>query len=148
MLLFPLLWGTLLLLLSIATITDIKWGLIPDSLVVLGISLALIEHIYYQGVLRGLFISLFGGVVLTFIGFVLYATNKFGGGDIKLFIMISCFTGLQGMAGILFSSFVVQTLVFIVAFARGNMELKKPFAPAIFFGSLSFMLVSIFWLRL
>ncbi len=126
-------------MLLIASITDWRKGLIPNSLVLVGAVLGFAEHIAFQGE-RGLPISLIGGAVWLVIGRLLWMTGKFGGGDGKLFAMISTYTGVTGVPDILMTALVVQVIVFLIEFARGRMSLHKPFAPAIAVGSLALLL--------
>jgi Flp pilus assembly protein protease CpaA len=140
--LFYLLWGTLLALLITASITDMRNRIIPNWLIVIGIASGLIEHIAYQGVGRGLFLSLTGLFVWLVAGFLVWQTGKISGGDVKLFIMIATFTGISGVPWIAFIAVIVQFAVYLIQFARGHMRLDKPFAPAITIGSLVFMVLS------
>ena len=137
--LFSLLWITLLLLLSIASITDWRRSIIPNSLVVIGATFGIAEHIVFQGI-QGLIISLLGGMVWMVIGITLWYFAKIGGGDVKLFAMIATFTGVTGIPDILMGALVVQLIVFLIEFSRGHMSIRKPFAPAIAAGSLALML--------
>ena len=132
----------MLLLLIIASITDWRKGIIPNSLVLSGMVLAIAEHVAFQGV-QGLLISLIGGAVWLLVGWLLWMTRKFGGGDGKLFAMIGTFTGVSGVPNILMAALVAQSIIYLITFARGHMKLDQPFAPAIASGSVMLMVWSI-----
>ncbi len=138
--LFLLLWSTLLLLLLIASITDWRKGIIPNSLILVGAVLGIAEHVIFQGIMSGLMISLVGGAMWFAIGWLFWSIGKFGGGDVKLFAMIATFTGVSGIPDILMVALVAQLIVFLIEFGRGHMSIRKPFASAIAAGSLALML--------
>lgn len=137
--LYFILWGTLLLLLLIASTTDTKKGIIPNWLILVGIGMGACGHFVFQG-RHGLILSVLGGLLWLIFTIFVWHRGWLGGGDVKLLCVIAVFTGAMGSLLILTIAVVGQFFIFLIRFARGHMELRLPFAPAITLGSLGLLL--------
>jgi len=84
--------GLLLAGLTLASVTDVKWGKIPNWLTLTGILIGLSCHAYLGG--REEFMGAVLGMVLG-VGllFIPYLMGGMGGGDVKLLGMIGSFMG-------------------------------------------------------
>lgn len=99
---------TTLLLLTLtgaAAVSDLKRGIIPNSLVVTGITCAFAAGVLTGG-LRGLFLSAAGMFVPLLLLFLLFSLGMMGAGDIKLLCAAGSFLGPKNVLGIIFWSFL------------------------------------------
>lgn len=68
---------------------------------------------------------------------VIIAKNSIGGGDMKLFVVMGLFLGLQGIWGAVFFSLLVSFVIVIVLLITGKKSRKDviPFGPALMIGT-------------
>lgn len=144
--LFGLLWVTLIIILVLASYTDLRSMEIPNGLVLVGILVGALEHGIFQGP-HGFVVHLLSGFVWLAMGPIFSRITKFGGGDAKLFAMIAVYTGVFGVPLILAGAMAVQLMVFVIRFARGRMALELPFAPAITMGSVGLFLGQLIFMK-
>lgn len=134
-----LIGATLVSLLIIISISDIRYMMIPDKVLLFFISIILIEHILYP--LNNWFDLLVGGLV----GFVMLlciaviSRGSMGGGDIKLFGVLGIVLGVEFVLLAFFLSTFFGTLFSVYYYARGTYVRGKkvPFGPFIAMGAYS-----------
>ncbi|MDM5277132.1 prepilin peptidase [Paenibacillus silvae] len=125
-----LLWGPLLILLGIATYTDLKWRIIPDELIWVGSIYYLLLRLFYSDhpYVYYLFGFLVGaGVLYTF---TVIVPGAFGGGDIKLLAVVGAAIGWQ--ESIIFLMILLGTAgLFAIGkiLISGNRNTQVPLAP-------------------
>ncbi len=100
-------YSTLLLLTltGAAAVSDLKRGIIPNSLVVTGIACAFTAGILTDG-FRGLCLSAAGMCVPLLLLFLLFSLGMMGAGDIKLLCAAGSFLGPKNVLGIICWSFL------------------------------------------
>ncbi|MDY8116808.1 A24 family peptidase [Paenibacillus polymyxa] len=109
----------MLIMLGIATYTDLRWRIIPDKLVMVGLVYFLVlrllyaDHPYYNYLL-----GIAAGAGLLY-AFALYCPRAFGGGDIKLMAVVGVGFGWQWTLLIL-----LLTLLAIIVYALGILLMK------------------------
>ena len=87
-----LLITTLLALLAVALLSDIRERLIPNQLVVTGLLLGLAGHAWFAGI-GGLTIAASGALVGLLCLLPFYVFGRLGAGDVKLMAMCGAFLG-------------------------------------------------------
>jgi leader peptidase (prepilin peptidase) / N-methyltransferase len=127
-------------LLIAATVTDLKYRLIYDRFVVIGIVAAVLARLFerpepwWNYVLTGFVVFLILYVIA-----VVTDERSIGGGDVKLFGMLGLALGFQPFLLIFFSSHLLAALyLLIVKLVRWNQVGRKtefPFAPFILLGT-------------
>ena len=145
---------------------------IPNKMIIAGVLTAIILNTITYG-LKGLKVSLFGGVVAFILGFFMWKLKVFKAGDAKLLMMIGFFEGIEDMwmplcaaiiaAGILSLFLMVRNhqlksrlqrvwLHFKLMFMRrkyegyvpvDNDQIKMPFAVPVFIGILIYKIFMI-----
>lgn len=138
----------LLILFGIVCITDFKFQIIPNNLLVvfaiLGISHAIFSHqpSFINSILGGIFgFCLFVGI--EWIGLKVFRKPAMGGGDIKLAAVLGLFVGWQGLIITLFIGAVLG-LLFVSAMkvvSRGKKMRTIPFGPFLVLASIITYLV-------
>jgi leader peptidase (prepilin peptidase) / N-methyltransferase len=129
---------TLVSLFIIITVSDIKYMLIPDKILLFFAGIFLVERIFIP--LSPWWDSLLGAtigfVVLLLISIV--SKGGMGGGDIKLFALLGFVLGTKLVLMSLFISTVLGALIGIIGIMLGVFERKKPipFGPFIAVGTL------------
>ena len=111
----------LFLILVTASLCDITWYRVPNSLIVPAVLFSLFRHISLQG---------FGGILPWFLGmlvpfilcFIFYRYRMIGASDSKMYSVVGSFVGLR----LLFSIMAVS-LVLGAAMAIGKMILRNNF---------------------
>lgn len=133
-------YATLLLLLILATITDLRERIIPDKVILLGTIVVLAVHLIFR--IRPLwtyFLAGFGVLVLLLIMAVITGGRVIGGGDIKLFALIAFTVGFFAFIHIFVISHVVAAifLVIVKLFRLKQWKLKDEiaFAPFMLLGT-------------
>ena len=129
--------GSLLIVISII---DLKYLIIPDSLQIFGIVIAIAyiiaakENILYSaaGSIIGLFVFLLIAIL----------TNAMGGGDIKLMAVLGLFFQIKGIAFVGLVSFVLGAIVsvFLLALKIKSRKDMVPFGPFISLAALLYIL--------
>jgi leader peptidase (prepilin peptidase) / N-methyltransferase len=129
---------TLVSLFIIITVSDIKYMLIPDKILLFFAGIFLVERIFIP--LSPWWDSLLGAtigfVVLLLISIV--SKGGMGGGDIKLFALLGFVLGTKLVLMSLFISTLLGALIGIIGIMLGVFERKKPipFGPFIAVGTL------------
>jgi prepilin peptidase CpaA len=91
----------LLLIVTLATVLDIKTRKIPNWLTINGLLLGLLINIYLLGFKLGLFYGL-GGVALALLVCIIpFALRVLGAGDVKLLMLIGAFLGYYAILWVL-----------------------------------------------
>ncbi|MCL6488412.1 MULTISPECIES: prepilin peptidase [Alicyclobacillus] len=134
MVLYALLWLFLLACLLEAALHDLRTETIPWWLTICGSVVGVTLHALFQGVMGGLN-SLIACAVWFALAELLWRVSPIGGGDLNLLAMSAAYTGLVGPVLIYLLAGIVQIGVYVAAFARGDMRLQRPFAPAILGGA-------------
>jgi leader peptidase (prepilin peptidase) / N-methyltransferase len=140
-----------LILFTIASF-DLKYYLIPDSLLLisLGTSLLFLSWQSYQiwGKLSGpIFISgLIAGITgFAFLGLVYWLTRGrgIGFGDVKLIFVIGIIVGWPNIVVAIFLSFFIGAIIGLALVGLGHKSIKTaiPFGPFLFLGGL----MAVFW---
>jgi len=133
-------------LLLIATVSDIKYGIIPDQINIL-VAISAIGFFSFHddwtnqlyGAIAGLFILL----VLWAIGKAVYKKDAIGGGDIKMYASLGLVLGLNGII----ITFIISTFLGAIHFAyllaqkRISLKDSRPMMPYIF---ASFIIYTLF----
>ena len=140
MLLYALLWTGLLGWLAAAAWIDVRTQTIPWWLVLSGSALGIGLHSAGQGWIGAAGatggLAALAGCLLWFAGAELFwRVAPIGGGDLNLLALTAAYTGWQGPVLVLLLAGLVQTVVYVVAWARGDMRLARPFAPALLAGA-------------
>jgi leader peptidase (prepilin peptidase)/N-methyltransferase len=110
-------------ILKILFVSDLKYMILPDSLILSGVIIALINNISLEKIIVGVsFLVLFGAVWFFSKGVWI------GLGDAKLMLLIGLVFGLVGSVAILYSAVIVGTVVglLVLLFQRGNLKTKLP----------------------
>jgi leader peptidase (prepilin peptidase) / N-methyltransferase len=129
---------TLVSLFMIITVSDLKYMLIPDKILLFFAGIFLIERIFLP--LTPWWDSLVGAAVgftlLLLISFV--SKGGMGGGDIKLFALLGFVLGTKMVLMSLFFSTLLGAVIGIIGILLGIFERKKPipFGPFIAAGTL------------
>lgn len=130
--------------LVITIISDYKYFIIPDEIVILGIVLIGIGSFLRGGTgesfeiisaFKDLGLTLLNGLlafgfmfILKIIGDFLFKKESMGGGDIKLMFIIGMVLGLPtAIASVFLSSFIALPIALILTFKKSNHEI--PFGP-------------------
>ena len=131
----------IILILLIISYIDIKKKIIPDSILIIGVLITILNFI-----LNGSKFSMnnIAGFIFGFILFLIIAllTDAMGGGDIKLMALLGLNFGLKGTIFIMFFSFVIGALISLVLI---GFKIKKKtdniaFAPFISLSTFIYML--------
>jgi leader peptidase (prepilin peptidase) / N-methyltransferase len=129
---------TLVSLFIIITVSDIKYMLIPDKILLFFAGLFLLERIFIP--LTPWWDSLLGAAIgftlLLFISIV--SKGGMGGGDIKLYALLGFVLGTKLVLMSLFIATLLGALIGIIGIGLGLVERKKPipFGPFIAVGTL------------
>ena len=128
---------------------DIKFKKITNRMVMMIFTLWLVhlfvgEIMYPGGILEELLLSL-GGILFTSIIFIpaYYLSKKaIGGGDIKLFLVLSLYFKYSSIVPLILVSLFMCSLIGIIMMLMHKAQRKSilPFAPFIYFGSLMVIL--------
>ena len=100
-------------ILIIIIISDLRYLIIPDEILLIGIILVLLEKIVFGGYLAGLY-ALFDGIIsflimylVKIIGDFMFKKESMGGGDIKLLFFFGLFLGWElSIISIFVASFI------------------------------------------
>lgn len=111
-----LLITTLLALLAVALLSDIRERRIPNQLVVTGLLLGLAGHAWFAGI-GGLTIAASGALVGLLCLLPFYALGKLGAGDVKLMAMCGAFLGPLQVAAASVASLLVGGVIGVVWFS-------------------------------
>lgn len=121
-----------------ATLSDLKYNIIPNSITYSGIFLFLILRIFIHPLpVWSYFLgSIIGGGI--FLLLAILSRGGMGGGDIKLFFLIGLVLGWQNTVLAIFLSSFVGTLIGGTLLLFGVVKRKQfvPFGPFIFIGTL------------
>lgn len=127
-------------LLIAATVTDLKYRLIYDRFVVLGIVVAVIARLIERS--QPWWNYLLTGVIVFLILYVIAVVTderSIGGGDVKLFGMLGLAFGFEPFLLIFFSSHLLAALYLLVLKLVRLKEVSRktefPFAPFILIGT-------------
>ncbi len=130
----PALMAVLLVILTIAAISDLSTGLIPLWLVPLSLLSGTLLIFIYNGSSK-IIEHIFGGLLsfLIFTFFMVLARGQIGVGDLLLFAVTGFFLGLSMVPGILFLSISMAGMfsVFLIFFKKCGLKTEIPFAPFI-----------------
>ena len=108
-----LLITTLLALLAVALLSDIRERRIPNQLVVTGLLLGLAGHVWFAGI-GGLTIAASGALVGLLCLLPFYALGALGAGDVKLMAMCGAFLGPLQVAAASVASLLVGGVIGVV----------------------------------
>jgi prepilin signal peptidase PulO-like enzyme (type II secretory pathway) len=136
--------------------SDLKYGIIPDKVV---IPLSIISLIYISLINPVLLIpNLISGIgaliffiVISYVFFILTKKESMGGGDVKLSLLLGLFLGLPGIVVSLYLAFLTGAIISIILILWKKKTFLKdslPFGPflimaaliSFFFGSFIFQL--------
>ena len=130
----PALMSVLLVVLTIAAISDLSTGLIPLWLVPSSLLSGTLLILIYNGS-SNIMEHIFGGVLSFFIFtfFMVLARGQIGGGDLLLFAVTGFFWGFSMVPGILFLSVITAGMfsVFMIFFKKSGLKTEIPFTPFI-----------------
>lgn len=130
-------------ILIIASITDLRWQLIPDSIILFGIFLFFIIGFLTDINLK---YRIFNGITSFLVFYILYRIypEGFGGGDVKVIGVLGLYFSLIELINILTYSSLIGILYLVFKKIRG-IDIKNyrlPFIPFIHLGVLIFILLS------
>lgn len=127
---------TLITILILSTVTDLKEMIVPDRFIVIGLILVLTLRIIDGDIVSYLIAGAiaFSGMLLIMI------VNKMGGADVKLYALIGLSIGLMDSVGSLFYAAIIATLFYmfmlIIKKREVTRKLEIPFVPFITLGVL------------
>ena len=101
----------LLLLLLLATLTDLKTDRIPNGFVMLGIVIGVSGSLWHNANLRQTALSMLLAFLLLY---PLFKVGALGAGDVKVFMMIGSFLEVRELVTVLVLSFVIGALCSLV----------------------------------
>jgi leader peptidase (prepilin peptidase)/N-methyltransferase len=131
--------GTVIALLSAATIIDIREHRISDKLVLAGAGIGLVFALLDPN--RGGLDRLMGGVAAGLVLLLIYYITKggLGLGDVKLFGCTGIYLGLEGIFSAMLIAAVLSGLfsLVLICINRNNRKREIPFAPFILAGALA-----------
>lgn len=126
----------LIICLTIATYTDLKKRIVPNKLILASLTIGLLINLHHFGFVNGLKISL----LRLLLAFTLVFLPGLSPGDVKLFQIVSLLSPLKMTVLIIYISFVITLIVWIIRKIKDK-NLKEivhlPFAPMIFGAYLS-----------
>ena len=135
MLLYTLLWFVLFTCLGLAAWFDVRTQCVPVWLTVSGVAAAVALHRWSQGWHAALTNLLAVGLWFAIGWLVTRATKRLGTGDFDVLAVVAACMGAFGPVLVLVAGFAVQCLVYLMAFARGDMRLERPLVPGLFGGA-------------
>lgn len=122
-----------------AAIIDIKEHIIPDNLIITGVIIGLTLSLYnpQHGFLDGFIGGMTAGLILLVISYI--TKGGLGLGDVKLFVCIGIYLGLEDTASAMLISAVLSGLfsLVLISVSSDNKKLEIPFAPFILAGALA-----------
>ena len=136
---------TLLAVLFVVNVSDVRMHIIPNKVILAAIVLRLIYYVAELFVLGSDFWQLLKGDLLAllivaffFVVGVLIIKNGLGMGDIKLMLVMCLFQGVSGVIGSLFISLIVAFFISIAMLIMKKITRKDSlaFAPSILLGTL------------
>lgn len=107
-----ILFLSLLLVLILSSIWDIRKKIIPNAFIIVGLLLGLLYSSIEQG-WAGLLSSLSSTVIMLFLGFFLLY-GIMAGGDVKLLIVISSFVGVVATLKVTLLTIMLSSFLFII----------------------------------
>lgn len=137
---------TLVALLAYFCYTDLKYRLVPNQMILIGLGVRICFLISELIWMRESFVEIvkqLGFGVLIIGGFFILCTliskNGFGMGDVKLFILMASYQGLTGALPAIGTSFVYCFLVsiFLIVIRKKTRKDYIPLAPFVFVGTLT-----------
>jgi leader peptidase (prepilin peptidase)/N-methyltransferase len=134
-------WGVIALSLFAIFVTDLKYSIIPDSLVIAGVIGALYERslpfrIHGDTPLLALVISGIGGSLFLFFLYSVTRGRGMGLGDVKLAFLLGFLSGFPGIAVTLTVAFLTGAGAGVILILTGKKTLKShvPFGPFLILG--------------
>ncbi len=136
---------TLLAILFVVNVSDVRMHIIPNKVILAAIVLRLVYYVAEVFTLGSGFWTLLKGdlsalliVAFLFVVGVLIIKNGLGMGDIKLMLVMCLFQGVTGVIGSLFFSLIVAFFVSITMLIMKKKTRKDSlaFAPSILLGTL------------
>lgn len=120
--------------------TDIKYGIIPDKILVPGAIATLIWILlFHQSLLLGHILSALGASLFFLIIFALTRGRGMGFGDVKLSFLIGLILGFPGTLFAIYLAFLTGAILSIILVLTGRKRLKGstiPFGPFLVGGAL------------
>jgi len=123
-------------------VADLKYQIIPDSMVVVGIIGALIRLIGFIGQIRPIeflpyFLSAVGGASFFLFLWILTKGRGMGLGDVKLVFFLGLLLGFPGIIVALYAAFLTGAAVGVILILRGKKTLKGKvaFGPFLIIGT-------------
>ena len=145
---------TFISILIIITISDIKYYIIPDEVLLVGSVLLIIEFFVNSlvneiGLVNGLFMPLLNGLgafsllyLFKILGDFVFKKESLGGGDIKLLFVIGLYLGFDmSIVAIFIASFIALPLSIISLIKDNNNVL--PFGPYLSISSIVILLLQL-----
>lgn len=137
-------YSILIIILAIATVTDVKKMLIPNKLLIIGFLISLVfifvnSNITILSKVLGGLIS--GGLVL---GLLYLTKGGIGMGDVKMISMVGFYTGLVNIFNILIISTLFSGLagILLLGFKIKGKKDSLPFAPFVLMGTVFVLLIN------
>ncbi len=103
-----------LIFVLLALYYDMRYGRIPNRLILIGDFIGVIVQGIYVG-WSGVLASLFNCLIIMIVLFILFATKAMGAGDIKLYSLIGIYVGLREGLMIFLTSILTAGLGIIVS---------------------------------
>ncbi len=133
-----IIYSSLLVLLITISMVDYKTKTIPNTLISIGIILGIISMLINKDLTVAS--SIFAALIISgmLAGVSIITKGALGMGDVKVFIFIGLFLGLQSTISVLmFSTFLSGMLsLILLAFRIVNRKTAIPFAPFVFVSTL------------
>lgn len=114
----------LLIMMSMAVITDIRYYKIPNILTLIGLVVGMIIRYYQEGLL-GVLIACLSIVVIFIFLFPFYLIHGIGAGDIKLFCMMAAYLNPQKILVCFILTFMIASVIAITKMIYQGMFLYK-----------------------
>jgi leader peptidase (prepilin peptidase) / N-methyltransferase len=130
---------TLISLLMIILVSDIRYMIIPDKVLLVFAAIFLLERLFIPFIpWRDALVGAAAGFLLLFLIAVI-SKGGIGGGDIKLFALLGFVLGWKTVLLAFFFSTFYGTVIGLIGMALGKVRRREPmpFGPAIVLGSLT-----------
>lgn len=134
-----------IIIMIIATVTDLKETMVPDRFVVIGLILVLILRLIIGDSVGAYILSSIGSFGVLYLFFLL-SGGKMGGADIKLYALIGLAMGFLPAMGTLFYASFIGLLVNVplLILKKQGKEFEIPFVPFITLGILGIYIFNIY----
>lgn len=107
--------------------TDLKYGIIPNTIVYSGIVVSLLHHLItnYQVLITNYFLSALGAFLFFLVIYLLTKGRGMGFGDVKLSFLLGLFFGYPNIVFVLYIAFLTGAIFSIILIITRKKKLKE-----------------------